>query len=277
MKMLRKVCLTLLAGMFLAVPFASADETELVIDGSTTVGPISKAFAEYFMEENPGVNVTVSESGSGNGIKSLINGACDIGQASRWMKEGEFKAAVENGVFPVAHVVGLDGLAPVVHPANPVGNLTLDEIRDIYAGEIRNWNEVGGPNMGIVKVSRDTNSGTYGVWQDVVMRGKDISADAEYVGSNGAIRARVQNTRGAIGYVGLGFVDRTVKGVSVEGIEPTPVNTATGRYPIARPLYMFTNGYPELGSALHRFVTIHMTPVGQSLVESIGFVPQTQY
>jgi len=193
------------------------------------------------------------------------------------MREGEFKAAVDNDVFPVAHIVGLDGLAPVVHPANPVGELTLDQLRDIYAGDIRNWNEVGGPDMRIIKVSRDTNSGTYGVWRDVVMRGKDISGDTEYVGSNGAIRARVQNTRGAIGYVGLGFVDRTVKAVNVDGVEPNPANTSSGRYPIARPLYLFTNGYPALGSALHRFVTIHMTEVGQSLVAGVGFVPLTQY
>lgn len=277
MKMLKKMGVTLIAGVLLAAPFASAEETELVIDGSTTIGPITKAFAEYFMEENPGINVTVSESGSGNGIRSLINGACQIAQASRFMSEGEFKAAVENGVMPIAHVIGLDGLAPVVHPANPVGDLSLDQIRDIYAGEIRNWNQVGGPDMRIVKVSRDTNSGTYGVWRDVVMRGKDISADTEYVGSNGAIRSRVQTTRGAIGYVGLGFVDRTVKSVKVDGIEPTPGNTSSGRYPIARALYLFTDGYPALGSPLHRFMTIHMTVTGQSLVEGVGFVAQTQY
>lgn len=263
--------------MLLTASAAIAQRGEIVIDGSTTVGPVSKAFAEYFMEVNEGINVTVSESGSGNGIRSLINGDCHIAQASRFMSVGEYQAALENGVRPVTHVIGLDGLAPVVHPANPVSDLTLDQIRDIYAGKIRNWNEVGGPDMRIIKVSRDTNSGTYGVWRDVVMRGEDISGDTEYVGSNGAIRSRVQSTRGAIGYIGLGFVDRTVKAVNVDGVEPNAQSTASGRYPIARPLYLFTNGYPELGSALHRFMTIHFTEVGHSLIEGVGFVPQTQY
>ncbi len=252
-------------------------QDEIVIDGSTTVGPIAKAFAEYFMDENEGVNVTVSESGSGNGIKSLINGDCDIGQSSRFMTDGEFAAAVDNGVTPIAHVVALDGIAPVVHPANPVQELSLDELRDIYAGKIRNWREVGGPDREIVAISRDTNSGTYGVWSNVVMRGTDMASHVEYVGSNGAIRSRVKDTKAALGFVGLGFLDRALKGVKVNGVEPTPATTATGEFPIARPLFFFTDGYPELGSTLHRFVNLYQTPTGQQLVEGLGFVPVTHY
>ncbi|MFP4176084.1 MAG: phosphate ABC transporter substrate-binding protein [Planctomycetota bacterium] len=277
MKMLRLLCLTALAGLLLTTPFAGADEDELVLDGSTTVGPLAKAFAEHFMDENSDVNVTVSESGSGNGAKGLINGSCDIGMMSRFMKDGEFEAAVDEGVMPIAHVVALDAIAPVVHPANPVSDLSLDQLRDIYSGEITNWKEVDGPDREIVVVSRDTNSGTYGVWGNIVLRGDDIANRAEYVGSNGAVRQRVQETRGAIGYVGLGFVDDTLKDVKVGGVTPNPGNAASGKYPIARPLYMFTNGYPKIGSPLHTFLSIHLTETGQEMVEGVGYVPITQY
>ena len=255
---------------------ASAAET-VVLDGSTTVGPIAKAFAEYFEDNNPGVDVTVSESGSGNGAKSLINGTCDIGNMSRFMKIKEFKAAVANGVTPVAHVVAMDGIAMVVHPSNPVKELTLQQIKDIYLGKITNWRELGGPNMEIVVVSRDTNSGTYETFEGLVMNKEKVSSKAEVTGSNGQTRTRVQKTRGAIGYVGLGYVDRSLKSVPVNGVQASFRTVASGQYPISRPLYMFTNGYPKLGSPVHAFVTIHLSKKGQEMVKSIGYVPVTDY
>lgn len=252
-------------------------QTRIVVDGSTTVGPIAKAFREYYLRRNPQVNIAVSESGSGNGAKGLINGVCDVATMSRFMKQSEFRAAVEKGVFPVAHVVAIDGIAIVVHPANPIADLSVAQVRDIYAGKIRNWRELGGPDRRIVKISRDTNSGTYETFEQLVMAGQRIAADAEYVGSNGQMRQRVQSTPAAIGYLGLGFVDRTVKPLSIGGIKPDRTTVATGSYPIARPLFMFTNGYPPLGSHLHAFVTLHLTPRGQEIIESIGFVPVTAY
>ena len=265
-----------LAALGFAVSPASAGD-KIVIDGSTTVGPIAKAFAEYYMAKNPGVNITVSESGSGNGAKSLINNACDIADMSRFMKEKEFKAAVEKGIMPVAHVVAVDGIAIIVHPSNKIKDLTVDQVRDIYMGKIKNWKEVGGPNKKIIKISRDTNSGTYETFEGLVMHKEKIAADAEYVGSNGAVRQRVQSTPGAIGYVGLGFVDRTVKALTMNGVEPTRSTIASGKYPIARPLYMFTNQYPKLGSHLHAFITLYLSKKGQEIVESIGFIPVTAY
>lgn len=256
---------------------AAQAQNALVIDGSTTVGPIGKAFAEHFMRANPGVNVTVSESGSGNGARGIVNGTVDIGMLSRFMSVGEFRAAIENERLPVAHVVALDGLPVLVHPSNPVNNLTLDQVRDIYAGKIRNWREVGGPNLEIVFVSRDTNSGTFETFNTVVMRGETIHAACEVVGSNGAIRQRVQTTPAAIGYAGLGFVDDTVKALQINGVAPSERTIVTGDYAIARGLYMFTNGYPRMGTMLYRFMTLHLTPDGEEIVRSIGFVPVTQY
>ncbi len=249
---------------------------KIVVDGSTTVGPIAKAFAGYYMAQNPDVNITVSESGSGNGAKSLINSTCDVADLSRFMKVKEFEAAVANGVCPVAHVVAMDGLAIVVNPRNPVQELSLAQVRDIYKGQIKNWSELGGPNVAIVKISRDTNSGTYETFESLVMDNEKIAPDTEYVGSNGAARQRVKSTPGAIGYVGLGFT-KGVKRLLIDGVEATKENVASGRYPVARPLFMFTNGYPKLGTHLHAFVTLHLTSDGQEMIERKGYVPVTSY
>lgn len=277
----KMLVVSLLAAALLVVPaLGTADaqvsgKNTIVVDGSTTVGPIAKEFAGYYMDRFPDVKITVSETGSGNGATSLVNGACDVADMSRFMKETEFKRAVKNDVFPVAHVVAMDGIAIAVHESNPIDGLSVEQVRDIYAGKISNWRQLGGPNREIVKISRDTSSGTYETFEKLVMRETDIKG-AEYVQSNGAIRSRVSTTPAAIGYVGLGFVEG-VKALDINGVEPTPVTVATGRYPVSRPLFMFTNGYPKLGSHLHAFVTLHLTRDGQSIIEDIGFVPVTRY
>jgi phosphate transport system substrate-binding protein len=255
----------------------AAAEDRIVCEGSTTVGPIAKAFAQYYMELHPKVNVTVSESGSGNGAKALVNGTCDVADMSRFMKVDEWKAAAEAGVMPVAHVVALDGLPVLVHPSNPIEGLTMEQVKNIYLGKISNWNQLGGPNLKIVKISRDSSSGTFETFESLVMQGGKIAEDTEYVGSNGAVRSRVATTPAAIGYAGLGFVDRTVKALEINGVYPEKATVVTGEYPIARPLFMFTNGYPKLGTHLFRFVTLHLSEKGQEIVEEIGFVPVTSY
>lgn len=264
--------ITAVAALALCGAAASA-ETKIVIDGSTTVGPISKAFADFYKENHSGVNITISESGSGNGVKSLMNNACDIANMSRFMKPAEFKSCVDKGILPVAHVVAFDGLAVVVNPKNPVKALTVSQIADIYTGKISNWKQLGGEDAKIVVVSRDTNSGTYETFNELVLKKADITKDAEYVGSNGQARTRVNTTKNAIAYVGLGFVDDTVKPLSVEGILPAAKSVSTGKYPIARPLYMFTNGYPKTGSDVYNFVTLHLSKEGREIVSDLGYIP----
>jgi len=275
------VCISMLALVlgpsFGANAVDSPGDSSIVVDGSTTVGPIAKAFAEYYMERNPGVNITVSESGSGNGAKSLLNGTCDVADMSRFMKESEFKAAAENGIMPVAHVVALDGIAVIVHPSNPVKGLTVEQVRDIYTGKITNWKQVGGPDKEIVVCSRDTNSGTYETFENMVMNKEKMASGTEYYGSNGAVHKKVSKTETSIGYVGLGFLDRKVKGLEINGVFPSPETVKSGRYPIARPLFMFTNGYPKMGSHLYVFVTLYLSPEGEEIIETIGFVPVTSY
>ncbi len=249
----------------------------LQIEGSTTVGPIADAFAGYFKKVYPDLDITVKKTGSGDGAAALVDSRCDIATMSRFMKDKEFKDAVAGGAYPVAHVVAMDGVCIVVHPSNPVKALTKAQIRDIYMGKISDWSQVGGPSMPIVVISRDTSSGTYETFHGLVMEKKEMGSGVEYVNSNPQAHARVKTTQGAIGYVGIGFLDRSVKAVKVDGILPSRQTIASGVYPVARPLFMFTNGYPRLGTMVHKFCTFYLTEKGQELVEAKGFVPLTVY
>jgi phosphate transport system substrate-binding protein len=250
---------------------AMAEDNKIVVDGSTTVGPIAKAFAEYYMGKNPGVNITVSESGSGNGAKSLMNAACDVATMSRPMKATEKKGMEDSGRLAKAHIVALDGLAIVVHPSNPVKGLTIAQVHDIYTGTIRNWKELGGPDQEIVVISRDTNSGTYESFETLVMKAAKLFGKVEYVGSNGAIRQRVLDTPAAIGYVGMAFCEG-IKALAIDGILPTEETVVNKTYPVSRPLFMYTNGSPKSGTHLAAFVNLYTTPDGKKLVEDTGFV-----
>lgn len=265
--------MTMMAVVGLCIAAAEAgDANSIVVDGSTTVGPVAKAFAEYYMGKHPNVNITVSESGSGNGAKSLLNAACDVATMSRPMKNSERKAAQEAGVLAIEQVVALDGLAVIVHPSNPRGNLTIDQIRDIYTGKIVNWKELGGRDQKIVVISRDTNSGTYESFNTLVLKDAKLKGGAEYVGSGGAIRQRVMSTEAAIGYVGLAFTEG-VKVMTVDGVVPTPETVLDKTYPISRPLYMYTNGRPKTGTPLYDFVNLCNTPEGKRIVEDTGYIP----
>ncbi len=249
----------------------AGDPNKIVIDGSTTVGPIAKAFAGYFMKLHPDVTITVSESGSGNGAKSLINAACDVADMSRPMKLAEKNAAKDAGVLPIENVVALDGIAVIVSEQNPVKNLTIAQICQIYTGEIRNWKDLGGPDMPIVRVSRDTNSGTYETFEMKVLSGKKMTPKAEYANSNGAIRQRVMSTPAAIGYVGIAFIDG-VKAVTVNDVPVSIETVLNNKYPIARPLFMYTNGRPQEGTPLADFINLAKTAEGKKIVAETGFV-----
>jgi phosphate transport system substrate-binding protein len=269
---MKKIIIGLLSVLIALTSIKSAEETKIVIDGSTTVGPIAKAFAEYYMGKHKEVNITISESGSGNGAKSLINAACDIATMSRQMKGSEKESARNAGILPIEHIIAVDGLVIVVHQSNPISDITVEQIKDIYTGKITNWKELGGPDMPIVVISRDTNSGTYETFETLVMKGEKITTKAEYMGSNGAIRQRVLNTPAAIGYVGLAFTEG-LKGLKVNGIEPAFENIQSRVYPLSRFLYMYTNGHPREGSHIYNFISLYKTEEGKKIIEDIGFVP----
>ncbi|HSV26507.1 MAG TPA: phosphate ABC transporter substrate-binding protein [Sedimentisphaerales bacterium] len=261
----------------LAASPAAAAEKMLQISGSTTVGPLVDAFAEVFLNRYPGLRISVKKTGSGDGVAALVDGRTDIAMTSRFLRPAEFQKAVENGVMPVAHIIAMDGVCIAVHPSNPVTNLTLEQIKDIYQGKITNWKEVGGVDMPIVMISRDTSSGTFEVFHEIVMKKEDLARNVEYVNANPQAHARISTTPGAIGYVGLGFIDDKVKALRVNGVMPDKRTIAAGAYPIARPLYLFTNGYPTPGSMAHRFCTFYLTPEGQDIIIAKGFIPLTQY
>lgn len=270
-------CGLIMLALVLATEVIGAEKQSLQIEGSTTVGPIADAFAETFKSKYLGLDITIKKTGSGDGAAALVDGRCDIAIMSRFMKEKEFKKAVENGIFPVAHVVAMDGVCVVVHPSNPVKELTAEQIRDIYKGKITNWKQVAGPDSPIVAISRDTSSGTYETFHKLVMKKKEMASKVEYVSSNPQAHARVKTTTGAIGYVGLGFLDSNVKALKIDGIMPSRQTISAGTYPVTRPLFMFTNGYPKLGSMTHKFCSFYLTETGQEIIEAKGFVPVTNY
>ena len=260
-----------------AAPSAAAQEAKtLQIEGSTTVGPIADAFAEAFQAKYPDLKITVKKTGSGDGEAALIDGRCEIATMSRFMKPEKFKEAADKGVMPVAHAVAMDGVCVIVHPSNPVKGLTSDQIRDIYTGKIKNWKEVGGSDTPIVVISRDTSSGTYETFETLIMNKQKMAEGVEYVNANPQAQNRVKTTPGAIGYVGLAFLEG-VKAVEVNGIAPSRKTILSGKYPVSRPLFMFTNGYPQLGSTVYEFVTYHLSEAGQKIIEAKGFVPVTEY
>ncbi|NTV98395.1 MAG: phosphate ABC transporter substrate-binding protein [Chlorobiaceae bacterium] len=269
MKLFRKIILSAAVLGVMASGNAMA-AGKIVIDGSTTVGPIAKAFAESYTRST-GVQVTVSESGSGNGAKSLINKTCDIATMSRPMKDNEISAAKGKGVNPVEHVVALDGLSIVVHPSNRINALKKDQIRGIYMGKYTNWSQLGGPNIPIIIIQRESNSGTADSFKELVM-GKDnpISKRAETQSSNGAIKSRVASTPAAISYIGMGFVDQSVKALLVDGIDADPRTVRNGTYPIHRALFFYTNGQPT--GAVKQFIDMPKTPEGKKIISETGFV-----
>jgi phosphate transport system substrate-binding protein len=234
--------------------------------------PIAQKVAEAYMKENPDVKISISGGGSGNGIKALIDGTTDIADSSRFIKDKEVALAVEKGRYPVPFAVAYDCIVPVVHPSNSMKNITLDQLKDVYMGKVKNWKEIGGPDMKIVVVSRDTSSGTYEVWENKVMNKERVYPGALLQASNGAVVQAVSKNKNAIGYIGLGYVDKSVKPLTTNGIMGSAKTTLDSTYPISRALYMFTQGWPK-GDALN-FINYVLHPEkGQKYVKEVGYVP----
>jgi len=255
----------------LMVPVSQATEKQLVVQGSTTVLPIAQAAAEVFMQNNPQADISVRGGGSGNGVAALIEGTCDIADSSRPMKDKEILFCQKKGISPVPHIIAMDGIAVIVHSSNPVQGLTIERIKDIYIGKITNWKELGGQDQKIVVVSRDSSSGTFETFESLVLQGKKVSPDSLSQASNQTVATIISTTKGAIGYVGLGYISSIVKTIEVNEINPSQETVATGTYPISRPLFMYTNGAPQ-GTAKD-FIQFIWSPEGQKIVEEQGFVP----
>jgi len=256
--------------IFLCINLAWADS--IVIKGSTTVLPIAQKIAEAYMKENPDISISISGGGSGNGIKAIIDGTTDIANSSRFIKDKEIKLAVEKGRYPVPFSVAYDCIVPVVHLSNLINNITMSQLKAIYKGEITNWEQIGGEDRRIVVISRDTSSGTYEVWEKKVMKKERVYPGALLQASNGAIVQIVSKNKNAIGYIGIGYVDDTVKPLTVNGVVGSVETTLSGEFFISRPLYMFTNKWPV--GETSKFINYVLHPEnGQRLVKEAGFVP----
>jgi phosphate transport system substrate-binding protein len=218
------------------------------------------------------VRISISGGGSGNGIKAIIDGTTDIGNASRFIKDKEVKLAVEKGAYPVPFAVGYDCIIPVVHPSNSVSDISLEQLKAIYEGKVTNWRELDGPDKKIVVISRDTSSGTYEVWGKKVLQGARVSPKALLQASNGAVVQAVSNNPNAMGYIGLGYLDDSVKMLTVGGVEGSKETTLNGTFPISRPLFMFTRGWPKGDTSDFINYLVHPEK-GQKLVEQVGYVP----
>jgi phosphate transport system substrate-binding protein len=248
----------------------------VVIKGSDTVLPLSQKEAEVYLEKNKGASITVIGGGSGVGIAAMIDGTCDIAQSSREIKTKEKRQAKKNGVNTVETVIAKDALTVVVHPDNPVKQLTIKQIGDIFVGEITNWKEVGGPNKPIVAYSRESSSGTYAYFREHVLGGREYTSAALLAPATGAIVQSVSQTPSAIGYIGMAYLTEGVVALQVakeEGSEYVQASLATaadGSYPIARDLYYYTNGEPK-GEA-KEFLDFVLSPEGQKIVEEVGYV-----
>ncbi|NCC23681.1 MAG: phosphate ABC transporter substrate-binding protein [Deltaproteobacteria bacterium] len=266
---IRTILLTMVGAMIIAgTSWAGA----IKVNGSTTVLPIGQAAAEAFMKENPNISVSISGGGSGNGIKAIVDGSTDIAMSSRFIKDKEIAMAVEKNRYPVPFAVAYDCIVPVVHPSNPVSNLTLDQLKGLYMGTVKNWKEVGGPDKQVVVISRDTSSGTYEVWEEKVMKKERVFAGALLQASNGAVAQAVAKNPFAIGYVGYGYLNKDLKALTVNSVVGSPDTTLDGTFPISRALFMFTNGWPEGDAA--KFINFVLNPnKGQKLVKEQGFVP----
>lgn len=245
---------------------------KIVIKGSTTVLPIAQKVAEAYMKQNPDIKISISGGGSGNGIKALIDGSTDIADSSRFIKAKEVKLAMEKGSYPVPFAVAHDCIVPIIHPSNKLSNISLAQLKDIYAGKIRNWEKIGGPDRPLVVISRDTSSGTYEVWHKIVMKKTRVFPGALLQASNGAIIQTVSKNKNAIGYIGLGYMNEDVKPLMIDNIKGSEETTLNGTYPVCRPLFMFTPGWPE-GDTMN-FINFVLHPQkGQKYIKEIGFVP----
>ena len=264
-----------------ATPEPSA--TYIENKGSDTIVNLALAWAEKYQSENPDIRISVTGGGSGTGIASLINGTVDIANASRQIKEEEIDEAKSNGVDPVEHIIARDAIAVIVHPENPVNELTLQEISDIYSGKITNWMEVGGEDRPIVKLSRETNSGTHVYFLETVLRLGDsesetlFSMDTLLLPSSEGIIVEVRQNPNAIGYDGLGYVPEDLKTIAIANeaggayVLPSIATVNDKSYAIARDLYMYTNGEPT--GIVKDYLDWILAPEAQDIVAELGFVP----
>ncbi len=263
-----------------AVVSLSAGAQTISVKGSDTMLALGQGWAAGYMKAKPGRTVTVTGGGSTTGIAGLVNGICDIAQASRIMRGSELDRAKVRGFVPKEFPVARDGLAIIVNPRNPLKSISMEQLKGIFNGSISNWKQVGGPDQAIIAVGRDSSSGTYGFFQDRVLGiGRPYRSDMQTSPSTNAIAQVVSQDAGAIGYVGVAYAKAfgskvKILPVSSGGgapVEPTEENVRNGKYPLWRYLFMYTRGNPT--GAVKDFIDWVRGPEGQAIVTQVGYYP----
>ncbi|MEO0123100.1 MAG: phosphate ABC transporter substrate-binding protein [candidate division WOR-3 bacterium] len=243
--------------------FCSKRTGDLVIAGSTSVQPFIEKLAEEYMIKNKNIKINVQGGGSTAGIQAVFNKTCAIGTSSRNLH------TEEQGLH--SFIMAIDGIAIVVHPSNPIKNLTHDELKDIFAGKITNWKEVGGPDKKIYAVTREEGSGTRGAFEELIMHGTAISDACLVQDSNGAIREIVANTPQAIGYISAGLVDNRVKALSIDSVAPTLENYKNSSYKFLRPFLLLTLEEPK--GTIKSFIDYVLSDEAQEILMHEGLIP----
>jgi phosphate transport system substrate-binding protein len=281
--MFRRIFLILFTLALIDVAMVLATNNTLQIKGSDTMVNLGQGWAEDYMQKNPDSFIAVTGGGSGTGMASLISGTCDIAMASRTIKQKEIEFANQKGINPYENKVALDGLAVVVNSASPVSKLTIKQLAQIFTGKITNWKELGGGDQQIVILSREVNSGTHVYFKEHVLRNNDPNSKEEFspsallLPSSQAIADEVANNPAAIGYYGMGYICEKQKAIAIaqdensEYVLPTIENVISGKYPISRPLFLYTNGEPT--GLVKNFLDYVLSNEGQKIVSDTDFVP----
>ncbi|MFZ4706438.1 MAG: PstS family phosphate ABC transporter substrate-binding protein [Bacteroidales bacterium] len=247
------------------------------IKGSDTVLPLTQTISEVYMKKDREASIMVTGGGSGVGIAALENGTTDIAQCSRRLKIDEKLKLKEKGMTLKEVIIAFDALAVIVHPSNKVSQLTREQLENIYTGKITNWKDVGGADMHIVVYSRETSSGTYDFFKEHVLDRKNFTPSALLMPATGAIVQSVSQTKGAIGYVGLAYLEKRVKALKVSYdkgktyVLPSVAAAKNKTYPINRPLYYYY--LTSIQKTVGPFVNFVLSPAGQQLVLKTGYVP----
>lgn len=261
----------------LAPATAQAQKVVAKIKGSDTCLPLSQKFAEVYSQKNKGSGISVLGGGSGVGIAALLSNTTDIAQSSRKMKLDEKMKLQKAGHKVKEVIVAYDALAVVVHPANPISKLTREQLEEIFTGKITNWKQVGGSDMKIIVYSRETSSGTYEFFKEHVLNKKNFAPSALLLAATGAVVQSVSQTKGAIGYIGVAYIDKQVKAIDVsydQGktfVKPTITNAKSKKYPVTRPLYYYYATTAE--KTIKPFMDFILSKDGQHIVQAEGYVP----
>ena len=248
----------------------SKNKSQIVIKGSSTILPLAMKISEEYVKVNP-VSISVTGTGSANGIKALIDGSCDIANSSRAIHPEELETAITQGIDVLETVIAYDMVVPIVHPSNPVTNVHIGQLREIYRGALTNWEEVGGKKAKIIVASRDSSSGTFCIWYKIIVKHEDITPAALLQATNGTMVYTIAENPNAIGYISICYLDKTVKALNVNNVKPTLTNGKNGKYPISRRLYMYINK-KSMKKETMQFIDFVLSDQGQQLIKEAGYI-----